>query len=965
MRVLALVDVDAATARRLESVGDVRRCAAGPDMDTVLALVRDRLDVVVVGQSVTEPVQIVQRAHRLGAEVGVVLLLNDAATCAKVTAALQTAPFVGADVRCVDVSREDAVAEVNAAADRARKRRAHRAVSANLNLRLASAPAGQRPSPDVMAAALLEFAPVGIAAIDAQARITSVNREASRLIGEREIDLLGRSLAALPADAPTGWIDELTSAEAEPPRLTLRDKTGAERIVEVRGAKGGDGADLAFVALTDVTRRVRAEDAREAARRDAENARRALETTLRSIGDAVIATDSDGRVTMMNPVAEELTGWPESEACGQPLDTVFRIVNEETRATVESPVAKVLREGVIVGLANHTILIARDASERPIDDSAAPIRDVDGRIHGVVLVFRSVADAKRQEQRRAALVEATAALTATLDYRQALAALANIFVPRFADWCVIDLADAGDGKAELVAVVHRDEAMAELGRELRAKHRPPERDPLSVRRVLATGESIFVPSLTREALATLGVAEDRIARIEMLGLRSAMIVPLVGRDRILGAITIAYAESGRKYTDDDRAFVEDFARRIGSVVDNARLFAAEQRARAAADVANRAKDEFLATVSHELRTPLNAILGWSRMIAAGRMAAERQQSALESIERNAIAMAQLIDDLLDVSRIVSGKLRLEPDWIDPLRAIEGAVDAVRPGAVAKDITIRTVFDSAASIFADPNRLQQIVWNLLTNAIKFTPKGGRVDVVLRRADSNVELTVRDSGAGIDSSFLPHVFDPFRQADGTSTRKHGGLGLGLAITRHLVELHGGAIEARSEGEGHGATFIVRLPIAAVRPQWSQPERVTTRSLEPAVPMIDLSGVHVLAVDDDADARELVRESLALAGARVESASTAREAFEKLTREPPDVLVSDIGMPDEDGYALITKVRALPADAGGIVPAAALTAYTRGDDRKKVLAAGFTLHLAKPIDPAELVTAVATLARMSRGR
>lgn len=940
MSKLALVDVEAGTARRLEALGEVHHFSAATEMEAALSIVCDGLDVVVVGRDVSEPIQVVQRTHRMGPAIGVVLLTANAPRCARVTDALRTAPFVGADVVCVDLERTDPVVEVRLAAARAQNRRSQRALYADLNARIVEGSSTDASRAEVTASILLDFAPIGIVSLDAQQRIASANREASRLLGAREIDLLGRALG----------VGVPESGVALVPLGGDHD-----RLVEVRAAKVASST-LSFVTLADVTARVHAEAA-------SETARRALETTLRSIGDAVITTDTEGRVTMMNPVAEQLTGWPEGEARGRALEEVFRILDENTRAPVESPVAKVLRDGAVVSLANHTLLVSRDGVEHPIDDSAAPIRDAGHDIHGVVLVFRSVSGQKRRALRGAIAGEAIAALNATLDFHQALSALAGILVPRFADFSVIDLVGE-DGQPELVALAHRDPAKAERGRTLRRANPPRDPDPLSVSAVLRTGKSVFVPELTRKTLSDLGVDEGRIRAVETVGLRSAIVVPLVGRESVFGAITVAYADSGRTYTEEDREFLDDFSRRIAAAVDNARLFAAEQRARAAADVANRAKDEFLATVSHELRTPLNAILGWSRMVVGGRMEPERQRAGLEAIERNATAMAQLINDLLDVSRIASGKLRLEPEWIDPAAAVASAIDSMRPAAVAKEIELRTSLDPRAGpILVDATRLQQIVWNLVSNAVKFTPRGGRVEIALHRADSSVELLIADGGIGISREFLPHVFDPFRQADASPTRTHGGLGLGLAITRHLVELHGGRIEAHSEGEGRGATFLVVLPIAPRNADAFRDSRASHDDLARARPVPSLSGVRVLAVDDDADARELVRQSLELAGASVDTAPSAAAALEKFQQKVPDVLVCDIGMPGEDGCTLIAKVRKLPLESGGAVPAAALTAYTRPEDRRKILDAGFTLHLAKPIDPSELVAVVATLSALSR--
>jgi PAS domain S-box-containing protein len=409
------------------------------------------------------------------------------------------------------------------------------------------------------------------------------------------------------------------------------------------------------------------------------------------------------------------------------------------------------------------------------------------------------------------------------------------------------------------------------------------------------------------------------------------------------------------------------------------LLASEQKARHEAETANRTKDEFLATLSHELRTPLNAILGWARMISDNRLSEEDKARGLEIIQRNALLQAQLVEDILDVSRIVSGKLRMEVRPVELSSVIEGAVESVLPAAEAKGIRLQRVLDSGTSLVSgDSDRLQQVVWNLLMNAIKFTPKGGRVQVRLERVNSHIEIIVADTGIGINPEMLPHVFERFRQADQSSTRSYGGLGLGLAIVRHLVESHGGTVEAGSLGQGRGATFTVKLPLMATRSsgvQTEEPrERVhpTARSGATAAHSggtatqfecpSELQGLDVLVVDDDEDARRLVRTVLESCKARVTTVSNAADALSALQSSRPDVLISDLGMPVEDGYSLIHKVRALSPEQGGQTPAAALTAYARVEDRLQVLRSGFQIHLPKPIEPAELVAVVANLAQLT---
>jgi PAS domain S-box-containing protein len=709
--------------------------------------------------------------------------------------------------------------------------------------------------------------------------------------------------------------------------------------------------------------RARRLEAERAAAALAERLRASLWTTLRSIGDALITTDDRGLVTLMNGVAETLTGWTESEACGRPLPDVFRIVNERTRAPVTSPVDRVLATGGIVGLANHTVLLTRDGREIPIDDSGAPIRDANGVIQGVVLVFRDVSQRKRDELRRVSLGDATAALGVSLDYQRTLAHVAELIVPGLADFCAVDLVSEGEPSPKRLAVAHTDPGKVELAKELYGKYPLTPRAAHGVPNVLRTGRSEIYPEISDQLLVANAVDGEHLRALRELGLRSAMVVPLVARKRILGAMTLGYAESGRIYSEEDLRFAEELAQRCANAIENARAYWSEQQARKSADIANRSKDEFLAVVSHELRTPLNAILGWAKMLTAREFDERRARSALETIERNAIAMAQLIEDLLDMSRVISGKLRIEVQPVELYKVVEAAMDAIRPAAMAKSVELVSTLDTTLPpILGDPTRLQQVVWNLLSNAVKFTPKGGRVHAVLRRADSSLEISVSDNGKGIAPAFLPNVFDAFRQEDASPSRARGGLGLGLAITRQLVELHGGQITAQSEGEGLGATFSVELPIAAVA---SSSERLRRSAREFSADFTfnkpeQLRGLRVLTVDDDDDARRLVATILEECGCVVRTADSVASALAQFRQERPDVLLSDVGMPGADGFELIREVRALPHEEGGDVPAAALTAYARTEDRRNLLNAGFSIHLPKPVEPAELVAVVATLTR-----
>jgi signal transduction histidine kinase len=427
---------------------------------------------------------------------------------------------------------------------------------------------------------------------------------------------------------------------------------------------------------------------------------------------------------------------------------------------------------------------------------------------------------------------------------------------------------------------------------------------------------------------------------------------------LLSAIKSALRARRRQY--DVRNHLDKEAR---AADEREQLLVSEKSARAEAEAASRLKDEFLATVSHELRTPLTAVLGWIHILRGGKLDDAAATHALEIIERNARSQNQLIEDLLDVSRIITGKLRLDVRPVDAAAIIESAIEAVLPAAEAKEIRVQKILDTRmSSILGDPARLQQVIWNLLSNAIKFTPHGGRVLVRLERINSHIEISVSDSGEGIKEEFLPFVFDRFRQADGTSARRFGGLGLGLAIVRHLVELHGGTVQATSSGDGTGAMFMVKLPLLPVYQRETEGEHVHPTASDTAPLPIeypdDLAGLKILVVDDEADTLELIKVLLGQCGAAVTTARSVAEAVEVLERMLPDVIISDIGMPFEDGFELIRKVRQLPPDKGGKIPAVALTAYARAEDRLRVLRSGYQMHVSKPVELAELVAVVANV-------
>jgi len=550
--------------------------------------------------------------------------------------------------------------------------------------------------------------------------------------------------------------------------------------------------------------------------------------------------------------------------------------------------------------------------------------------------FTDIDDQKRSAESQRILADIGTTLSTALGHEDTTRLVAELPIGRFAEFVAV--AELTEDGLHWVAAAHHDPRAWDAGDALRAMPDFAGSASIAAARVTRTGE----PELAETPEAA---AADETLR--GLGASSSITVPMTARGRTLGAITLACLH-GRPYDRTDLDLAADYARRSAVAIDNARLYRQTEQA-------SRMKDEFLATVSHELRTPLNAMLGWTKLLRSGRLEPDRLAVALETIERNTLAQAQLIEDLLDVSRIVTGKLRLQKKPVDLADIVRAAVATVQPAADARGVALDlqiTIPDGV--LMGDASRLQQVVWNLLSNAIKFSPENGRVNVTLTSDHTQAALSVSDRGAGIVPAFLPYVFDRFRQADSTVTRTHGGLGVGLAIVRHVVEMHGGSVEAFSEGENRGATFTVRLPL--------DPAAASAVRAEPAGRSAgDIRDLSVVLVDDQPDALEMTRLLLETRGAHVRTAPSARHALQALRDERPDVLIADIGMPEEDGHWLVAEVRGDPELAD--LPAIALTAYARPEDRAKSEASGFQAHLTKPLDADELTLAVASLVRAPR--
>jgi PAS domain S-box-containing protein len=647
-----------------------------------------------------------------------------------------------------------------------------------------------------------------------------------------------------------------------------------------------------------------------------------MRTVLDSALDAVITMDARGIVVGWNPRAEAIFGWPRAEAVGRKLaDLIIPPAQRELHARgLDRFVAG--GDAPLLGRRVEMRGLKRDGSELSLELSITPVRD--GESWAFTAFVADITERKRSEEELRRQLAFTSAITTHLGEgvyaldREGRLTFMNAAAERMLGW----------RESELLGRFIHDVIHFQ-----RADGTPLPATECPLLGVMQSGTTVRIEEdvFTRRNRSTFPVSYTSS--------------PIVTGGEVVGAILTFYDISDRREAEQKRLA----------------LLAREQEARQDAEAANRLKDEFLATLSHELRTPLNAIMGWAHLLRTGTLDEATAARAMETIDRNAKAQNQLINDILDVSRIITGKLHLAMQPLELAPVVEAALETLRPAAEAKKIRLEASLEPAAgTLSGDPDRLQQVVWNLLSNAIKFTPKGGRVQVRLRRVDAQAVIVVADSGPGISPEFLPHVFERFRQGDASTTRSHVGLGLGLAIVRHLVELHGGTVEASSPGEGQGSTFSVRLPlINARRPE----ERTAPDAKEAAATGVaaapQLGGLRVLIVDDDVEGREAMAAVLQNRGAKVIAASTSEEALEAMGREHPDVLLSDIEMPGEDGHSLIRKVRALPPDRGGDIPAAALTAYARGEDREKALLAGFQVHVSKPVQPDELTAIISELA------
>jgi PAS domain S-box-containing protein len=786
------------------------------------------------------------------------------------------------------------------------------------------------------------------------------------------INQAGRRLVGIPEDADDAeinraalspaWAYERTQQEWLPAALRDGSASGEGALL----TRTGEEIPVSFVLLAhrdaagrpeyvstiarDITERVALEEKRRASE---ERFTKAFHASPNPIAITAI---SDGRYVDVNESFLVMSGYSREEVVGRTvLDLGFWHSAEERERGTEA-----IRSGRPPRDTEYRFP-TRTGGVRDLLASTEIVRINDEDC--ALTVMSDITERKRREEGQRFLAEAGSVISSSLDYETTLAAVARMAVPVLADWCAVDLTNDAGG-LERLAVAHVDPDKIEWARRVHERYPPDPKAPHGVYEVLRTGRAELFPQVTDEMLSAGARDEEHLRLLRELRLSSIMIVPLAARGRTLGAITFVAAESGRRFGPEDLTTAGALSQQAAYAIDNARLYAHSLGA-------NRLKDEFLATLSHELRTPLTAILGWSRMLAGGALDAETTRRAVEVIIRNAESQRQIVEDVLDASRIITGKLRIEPEEVDLLDAVREALDTVRPAAEAKEIELICNFDpQLGRIVGDPQRLRQVVWNLLANAVKFTERGGRVKIEAGRSLSSVRLTVSDTGQGIAPDFLPFVFERFRQQDGSTTRLHGGLGLGLSIVRHLVEAHGGSVHAYSAGAGQGASFTVELPLPAAAPQYTPGADEAGAGSGAGVvgagepsPVGDappvLLGVRVLLVEDDRDTLELLQVLLRRHGAEVTPATSADEALDALGRARPDIIVSDIGMPQVDGFELMRRVRALGPEAGGQTLAVALTAYATDADRVQAMRSGFQAHVSKPVAPETLVTTIASLA------
>jgi PAS domain S-box-containing protein len=799
-------------------------------------------------------------------------------------------------------------------------------------------------------ARVVESSDDAIISKDPNGTIISWNRAAERMFGYTAAEAIGQSIRMIiPADR-----------QSEEDMVLGRIQAG-ETITHFDTIRQRKDGTLIPISLTvspirdDVGRVIGASKvARDVTERTlAQMTTHRLAAVVESSDDAIITKDLHSIITSWNSAAERMFGYTATEAIGRSI----RILIPEELQNEEDVVLAKIRAGERI---DHfeTIRQRQDGSRLFISLTVSPLRNEQGEIVGASKIARDITErsrllaaAREHAANTEKLSEVGALVASTLDRDAIVQKVTDIATElTHAEFGAFfyNVTDPESGDALMLYT------LSGAPREAFAKFPNPR------------ATAVFAPTFHGEGPVRLDdvTADPRYGRSAPhfgmppghLPVRSYLAVPVKGvKGDVLGGLFFGHSQVG-VFTEQHELLALGVAAWASVALENARLYTDAQ-------VANRMKDEFLAVLSHELRTPLNAIVGYSRLLRGGILPPDKAARGLETLERNATWLTQIVEDVLDVSRIVAGKIRLDVQPVDLPLIVDNAVATIQPAADAKTIRMQTMVDPRVGpVSGDPGRLQQVVWNLVANAVKFTPKQGRVQVRLERVNSHVEIVVSDTGIGIRPDFLPFVFERFRQEEGGTTRKTGGLGLGLAIVRHIVEMHGGTVEASSAGEGQGATFRVRLPLMIMHPVAAETKREHPRTerREALTGLADLRGIHVVAIDDEADALALLRVVLETAGAEVTTFSSPLTALEQIADVKPHVLVVDLGMPEMDGFELIRRIRQSTDPAVRILPAAALTAFARSEDRTKALRSGFEMHLAKPVDPGELVASVATLAR-----
>lgn len=788
-----------------------------------------------------------------------------------------------------------------------------------------------------------------VAIIDPQGFYLEQNAAHAQLLGYTDAELRDQTPAIHLGEKVFNEVARALAQDGEyRGEVVSKTKSGETRHIELSAfaMRNESGEPLCFVGIKrDITERKRAEEALQ--RSEAE-----LTDFFENAAIGLHWVGRDGTILRVNQAELDMLGYSREEYVGHNI-AEFHVDVE----VIEDILGRLNAGEVLQDY--EARLRCKDATIIHARINSSVYREGDKFIHTRCFT-RDITDRKRTETRLALQYAVTQILSESHDFIESAGRILHAACEGL-DWEVGELwrVDRDANVLRFVEICHASEL------------KTPEFDKLTRTstftkgvglpgRIWASGEPVWIDNV---------VADKNFPRAPVAvreGLRGAFGFPIKLGEEVLGVVDF-FSPEIRKPDDELLKLVAGIGGQIGQFTERKRaeerlaeLLDSERAARSEAEKANRLKDEFLATLSHELRTPLNAVIGWARMLQSGRLDQDSAIHALEVIERNAWAQRQIIEDILDVSRVITGKLQLNLSPVDLVAIVDAALDAVRPAMEAKEIKIETLIDSSLRLVSgDPDRLQQVIWNVLSNAAKFTPTGGKVQIAVGQNNAHVEIKVKDTGPGIDPTFLPHVFERFRQADGSTTRTHGGLGLGLAIVRHLVELHGGTIGVDNRNDGPGAIFTVRLPLPSgeLRAETLTTTNALYKEMQPE--LLGLKGLRILLVDDETDALDLISMELAQHGAKVTGVTSAEAALQSLSQDNFDLLISDIGMPEMDGYDLIREIRKQEGGTRKPIPAVALTAYARVQDRMRAILAGYSTHVTKPVEANELVTVVASLA------